>query len=264
MRKTLILFSLFLSFLAVAQSEDNKKEKDKILPVANKEFAEKKYQDAEANYRISVSKGLSETKASYNLGNAIYKQNYHSESKVAYLRTIEKSTSKVEKHSAFHNLGNAYMTEKRYDLAVEAYKNALRNNPSDEQTRYNYALAKQMLKDNPPKDNGGDNKKQDKKDEKQEKNNKDQQKNNENGQDKDKQNQDGNEDKKDSKPKEGNGDKNKDEGKEKGEPKPMPGGMPKERIENILEAVNNNEKQVQEKMNLKKVKAKPTKTEKDW
>jgi tetratricopeptide (TPR) repeat protein len=47
-------------------------------------------------------------------------------------------------------MGNALMELKQYDKAVEAYKNALRNNPSDEKTRYNYALAKEMLKNNPP------------------------------------------------------------------------------------------------------------------
>jgi cytochrome c-type biogenesis protein CcmH/NrfG len=51
------------------------------------------------------------------------------------------------------------MNEKDYTQAVEAYKNALRNDPSDEETRYNYALAKKMLKENPPKD---DKKKDDK------------------------------------------------------------------------------------------------------
>jgi tetratricopeptide (TPR) repeat protein len=262
MKQTLVLFSLLLSFLSLAQTEKKKTEKDKVLPIANQEYSEKKYTEAEANYRISSSKGLSGTKASYNLGNAIYKQKYPSEAKIAYLQTIEKSTSKEEKHRAFHNLGNAYMTEKRYDMAVEAYKNALRNNPADEETRYNYALAKQMLKDNPPKNEGGNDKNKDKKDKQDKNQNKDQQKNNENGDEKDKQNQDGKEDKKDSKPKEGEDNK---EGKnDKGEAKPQQGGMPKERVENILDAVNNNEKQVQEKMNLKKVKAKPTKTEKDW
>jgi hypothetical protein len=34
------------------------------------------------------------------------------------------------------------MKEKIIRKAVEAYKDALRNKPSDEETRYNYALAK--------------------------------------------------------------------------------------------------------------------------
>jgi predicted negative regulator of RcsB-dependent stress response len=51
------------------------------------------------------------------------------------------NTIKTSKHKAFHNLGNVFMKKKNYTEAVEAYKNALRR-PSDEETRYNYALAK--------------------------------------------------------------------------------------------------------------------------
>src|SRR5690606_25186698 len=119
--------------------------KDKILPKANEAFAEKKYTEAEAQYRISNSKGLSGATPSYNLGNSIYRQKQFSESKYAYSQAYEKATTKEEKHKALHNLGNVYMKEKQYGKAVETYKNALRNNPSDEQTRYNYALAKEYL-----------------------------------------------------------------------------------------------------------------------
>ncbi|WP_321539625.1 tetratricopeptide repeat protein [Flavobacterium piscinae] len=130
-----------------------KKEKDKILPKANEAFIEKNYAEAEAQYRISNSKGLSGAKPSYNLGNSIYRQKQFSESKYAYSQAFEKATTKEEKHKALHNLGNVYMKEKQYGKAVEAYKNALRNNPSDEQTRYNYALAKEYLKNNPEDQN---------------------------------------------------------------------------------------------------------------
>jgi cytochrome c-type biogenesis protein CcmH/NrfG len=54
------------------------------------------------------------------------------------LLKIQNTTAK---HRAFHNLGNV-LWMKRITQAVEAYKNALRNDPSDEETRYNYALAK--------------------------------------------------------------------------------------------------------------------------
>ena len=84
------------------------------------------------------------------LGNTIYTIKQPSEAKFAYAKAIEAATTRPEKHQAFHNLGNVFMKEKKYTEAVEAYKNALRNDPSDEETRYNYALAKKMLKDNPP------------------------------------------------------------------------------------------------------------------
>lgn len=227
-------------------------QKDRVLPKANEEYAESKFADAEANYRISDSKFPNKATAPYNLGNSIYKQKQSSEAKFAYAKALKNSKSREDKHRAFHNLGNVFMNEKDYTQAVEAYKNALRNDPADEQTRYNYALAKKMLKDNPPKD---DKKKDDKKD----KDKKDDKKDGE----KDKKDQDKDKDKKDDK---GDQDKKKNDPKQddKGEPKPQPGGISKERLENLLDAVNKEEKKVQDKVNAQKVKGKPVKTEKDW
>jgi tetratricopeptide (TPR) repeat protein len=227
-------------------------EKDKSLPQANEEYAENKFADAEANYRVSNSKFPNRTVAPYNLGNAIYKQNQPSEAKLAYARAIKNTKSRAQKHKAFHNLGNVFMKEKDYTQAVEAYKNALRNDPSDEETRYNYALAKKMLKENPPKDNKDDKDKKDKdkKDQDKKDKEKDKDKKDDKGDDKDKDKKDGNN--KDKKP----------EDQEK--PKPKPGEISKQRLENLLDAVGNEEKKVQDKVNAQKVKGKPTQTEKDW
>jgi tetratricopeptide (TPR) repeat protein len=226
------------------------------LPKANDEYAEKKFVDAEANYRISHSKFPKRTVAPFNLGNAIYKQNQPAEAKFAYASALSNTKSRVQRHKVFHNLGNVFMKEKNYSAAVDAYKDALRNKPSDEETRYNYALAKKMLKDNPPpKDDKNKDKNKDKKDDKKdgEKDKKDQ--------DKKDDKKDGDKDKKDNK-----GDKEKKEDKpgEQGQPKPIPGGISKQRLENLLDAVNNEEKKIQDKVNAQKVKGKPVQTEKDW
>ena len=260
MKQLLLYAVLFFSFATIAQ------EKDKNLPKGNKEFKEKNYADAEAEYRISLSKSPTKAMASYNLGNTIYKQKQPSEAKLAYVKTIENAKTKPQKHKAFHNLGNIFMTEKKYSDAVEAYKNALRNNPSDEQTRYNYALAKEYLKNNPepPKD-----------DKKKDKDKKEKDKDKENKKDDKKDGDKGDKDKKDDKGK-GDDKKDKQDGKDgdgkqdkdsdqKGQPKPQPGNSPsKQRIENLLDAVNNEEKKIQDKVNARKVKGKPVQTEKDW
>ena len=233
--KNYILYILItFSFAASAQ------EKDKTLPKANDEYAEKNFVEAEANYRISHSKFPKRIVAPFNLGNAIYKQNQVAEAKFAYSTALKNTKSRVQKHKVYHNLGNVFMKEKNYSAAVDAYKDALRNKPSDEETRYNYALAKKMLKDNPPpKDDKNKDKNKDKKDDK----------------------KDGDKDKKDNK-----GDKDKKDEKpgEQGKPKPIPGGISKQRTENLLDAVNNEEKKIQDKVNAQKVKGKPVQTEKDW
>jgi tetratricopeptide (TPR) repeat protein len=212
---------LFILFSLTVWSQ----KKDSDLPKANEEFVAKNYSEAEANYRISQSKFPEKATSSYNLGNAIYTQKQPAESKLAFAKAIEKAKTYTEKHKAFHNLGNAFMSEKNYEQAEQAYKNALINNPVDEETRYNYALAKKKNKENPKKE---DKKKDDKK--------KDEEKKDED------------------KPKDDKGDK----------PKPEPSPESKQQLENMLNALNNEEKKVQEKMNKNKQKGTPVKPEKDW
>lgn len=273
------LFTYSLLLFTVLSFAQAKPKKDKDLEKGNKEFKDNDYVDAEADYRISKSKSPTKPSAAYNLGNAIYRQGQSAEAAYAYVAAIKNARTKQQKHMAYHNLGNIFMKEKNYQEAVEAYKNALRNNPADDQTRYNYALAKDMLKKNPPPPQKPPQDNKDKKD--QNKDNKSQQPNNGGGggDQKDKGDKGDNKDKGDKgdqKNKGGQGDE-KNEGdkgdpkegdnKEKGgQPKPEAGPNPsKQRMENLLDAMNNEEKKVQDKVNGRKVKVRPgNKQEKDW
>lgn len=242
MKKLFLHIVLLVSIGIFAQQQ-----KDFALPEGNKQFTKKQYAEAEANYRISKAMNAKRAAAAYNLGNAIYKQNQPGEAKYAYAKAIDVAKDKQQKYAAYHNIGNVFMKEKAYDKAVEAYKNALRNNPKDEETRYNFAYAKKMLKENPPK------KDDEKKDKNKDKN-------------KDKKD-DPKQDQKDNKPKDGD-DKKDDQGKPKEDqnqkPQPKPGNVPKDRMQNLLDAVNNEEKKIQDKVNAKKVKGKPVENAKDW
>jgi tetratricopeptide (TPR) repeat protein len=239
------IFKIVFLLLSVGIFAQQKK--DFALPEGNSQFAKKEYAEAEANYRVSKKINPKRATASYNLGNAIYKQNQPAEAKFAYEKALETAKGKQQKHRAFHNLGNVFMKEKAYDKAVEAYKNALRNNPADEETRYNYALAKKMLKEDPPK---GDDKKEDDKDQK----DKDKEKNKDQKDNKDQNNKD----------QKNNNKENQPEDQKQNNPQPKPKNIPKDRMQNLLDAVNNDEKKVQEKVNTKKVKGNPVENEKDW
>ncbi len=225
-----------------------------VLKKGNELYQANNYVDAEADYRLSASRENKNPDAVYNLGTSIYRQKQSAEAQNAFAKAIKLSKTYAQKHRAFHNLGNALMNDKNYQGAVEAYKNALRNDPADEQTRYNYALAKKMLKENPPKDDK-DKKDKDKKD----KDKKDQDKKDQDKKDQEKKDQD----KKDQEKK----DQDKKEGDQKDDPqkpKPEPGGISPQRLENLLDAVNNEEKKIQDKVNLQKVKPPKQQTEKDW
>ena len=256
MRKIVYIVTLLNCFVHFSQ------EKDKNLYNGNQSFTEKKYVDAEADYRVTESKkSPKKATAGYNLGNSVYRQNQQGEAQIKYIQALEVAKTKEEKHRIYHNLGNTFMLEKKYDLAADAYKNALRNNPKDEETRYNYALAKRKNKDNPPpKDNKKDNKGgggQDNKPQPKDKDGKNDKGNDKKDSDKDNQN---NKDKQGDK-QQGKGDGEKKEDKNEN---PKPSGADKQRIDNILDAVNNAEKKVQDKVNAKKVKARPVSNEKDW
>ena len=152
-----IVYTIVLLISGVLFSQ----EKDKNLFEGNQSFEQKSYTKAEADYRITESKkSPKKAVAGYNLGNSIYRQNQPGEAQIKYIQALESAKTKEEKHRIFHNLGNTFMLEKNYDLATKAYEDALRNNPLDEETRYNYALAKKKKKENPPP-KGNDDKKKD-------------------------------------------------------------------------------------------------------
>ena len=224
--------------------------------------------EAEKKYRLGVSAKQNNAAGSYNLGNAYYKSELYDEAMLRHLEAINNSDLKLEKHKAYHNIGNTLMRQKRCKEAVSAYKNALRNSPSDDESRYNLALAQECAKEQG--DGEGEDKDKDKDENKDDKENSDENKDNEEknkdkgGEDEEKKEGDDKEDE-DGKPKDDNGNQNdKDPKKDKGQPKPQPGKMSPQQVKNLLEAMNNEEKKVQEKMNASKTKGVKIQTEKDW
>lgn len=255
-----IIINLSFAFSQDKKKADEKPRVDKFLPKGNEAFKKKKYAEAEKNYRLSNGQAPNVAKSAYNLGNSAYRQQAPSESKNYFSKALQNAKTKEEKHYAFHNMGNVMMNEKNYQGAVDAYKNALKNNPKDEETRYNYALAKKLLKDNPPPP---DDKNQDNKDQNQDK--KDQKDKQDQGDNKDNKDKGDDKDKKDNKDKGDNEDKG-DKGDNKDDQKPQPqgGGADKQRAEQLLKAVENEEKRTQDKVNAEKAKGTPIRTKKDW
>lgn len=274
------LSAFFLTFISLAQDDVMDKSRLKALKnsqnltwEANKELSENNFVGAEADYRRAISKSEENVVAPYNLGNAYYDQDSYSEAFGRFKQAGELASDKSDKHRAFHNMGNVFMKSKEYQKAVEAYKEALRNNPNDEETRYNLALAKEMLekdKENQKQDNKEEN--EDQKDQKQDQQNEgDNQEDNKGQQeqdDKEDPGKQGEEEKEENK--EGEGDDKKEESKQppqseqEQEQKPRPNQLSPQQIQNLLEAMQNEEKKVQEKMDAKKVKGVKLKNVKDW
>ena len=255
-----------------AQDADEKlkelKEAQEFLSDASLALQEDAFPIAEADYRKAISLDPSNETGKYNLGTAYYGKNKNTEALNRFKQAASVATTKSEKHRAFHNLGNTLMNEKNYAEAVEAYKNALRNNPTDDESRYNLALAKDMLEKNPPQDDEGDDENKDKDDKKEEA------EENKDGSDGDpKEDQEKGEDEKEDK---NEGDDEKDKGKpdepedqkegdkKPQEQKPQPGQLSPQQVKSLLEAMNNEEEKVQQKINAQKQKGAKIKSNKDW
>lgn len=272
---TLLLVGI-LGFSGFAQEDDKARLKAErkatdLVYDANALLGEENYVEAEMEYRKAISKAPNKAVGSYNLAHSYYKKGSFKEALYRSEEAAKNASSKDEKHRAYHNIGNILMQNELCKEAVEAFKNALRNNPNDDETRYNYALAKECAEQQ--KDGGGEDNKEDENKEEEKDKEKDEKKENDKNEDQDKKDE-GDKDKKEGdkeedengKPKDdqkdGKGDK--DEKDKNQKPKPKPGQMSPQQIKNILEAMQNQEQKVQQKINAEKQKGAKVKTEKDW
>ena len=263
-----LLFFMTL-FVGTAQEIDPKLLESNAYVFEGNSIVGEDFIEAEKKYRLAVSTKQNNVAGSFNLGNAYYNSELYDEALLRHLEAVENSSSKAEKHKAYHNIGNILMQKKQCKEAVSAFKNALRNNPSDDETRYNLALAQECAKEQGDGDGNDEDKDKDKdenkdeKDDSNEKQDKDE-KNKDKGDEEDKNEGDDKEDK-DGKPKDDKDDqKNKNPKDDKGKPQQQPGKLSPQQVKNLLEAMNNEEKKVQEKMNASKTKGVKIKTEKDW
>ena len=145
----------------------------------NKQFRLGQYDKAEVSYRKAVEKNPKNPQAAYNLGNALMAQKKDSAAVQQFEQSARMETNPLRKSAAYHNMGVICQTHKMYDDAIEAYKNSLRLNPNDDETRYNLVLCKHLKKkqDDKQKQNqqykddkqNKDDKKDDQKDQKQDK-----------------------------------------------------------------------------------------------
>ena len=253
MNKLLLLVSVFFIFKSNAQEIAIDKESNNLTLDGNIEFAENNLVEAESLYRKSISKDSLNLKAVYNMGNSFYKNELKDEAINQYRSSIKKTSDKDLLHKSFHNLGNVFMQNQDYQNAVDSFKKALLNKPSDDETRYNYVLAKELLK-NQQKNNKKDDK--DKKNDKDKKEDKDKKNDKHKKDDKNKKDDKKEEEKKDNKS------EKKNDNKENNNPKPNK--ISPEQLKNLLKAMDNEEKKVQNKVNKNKVKGSPIKNKKDW
>lgn len=180
---------VFLPLLANAQSDRQ------LIRQGNKQFRAGNYAESEVLYRKAVEKNPRNSQAYFNLGNALLGQRKDSSAVSQFEASAKLETNPIRKAKAYHNMGVVCQGKKMFGEAIEAYKEALRNNPTDDETRYNLALCKrqqqqqQQNQDNQQNQNKDQNKDQKQDKDKQDKDKQDQQKQDQQKKDQQKQQQ---------------------------------------------------------------------------
>ena len=233
MLQKIYIISLLLLGGIVSVHAQQKTDRD-YLRSGNKLYNDSLFIKAEVDYRKALDINPKSTDAMFNLGNALLMQQKVKEAMEQY-----ESVSKVEKDKSklaeiYHNMGVILQSAKQYPQCIEAYKESLRNNPKDDETRYNLALAQKMLKDQQQNQQNQDQQQQqqEQKEDKQEQNQDQQEQDQKNQQQQQPQQQNKNE-------------------------------MSKENAQQLLNAVMQDEKNVQEKVK-KQIQIQGKKLDKDW
>ena len=214
----LILISLCFSHIGAMAQTDRQ-----LVRQGNKLFRSGDYANAEVSYRKALEKNDRNTQALYNLGDALLAQNKDSAAVVEFEKAAKAESNDLRKSMAYHNMGVVCQRHKMFGEAIEAYKQSLRLNPNDDETRYNLELCKRQQKQQQNQQN------QQNKDNKDQKDKQDQQKQQQQQQQQQDQQQ---------------------QQKKQQEPK-----MSKDNAEQLLNAAMQQEKQTQERM--KKVQQQP-------
>ncbi|MDR2232066.1 MAG: tetratricopeptide repeat protein [Tannerella sp.] len=179
--KIQIIIVIIAGLLFAADITAQKAERARIRE-GNKLYQKEQFTEAEIAYRKSIEVNPRSFEGTYDLGNALYKQQKYPEAAEQYQTLAAQSERIVADNpdnisrlaQVFHNLGNISMQSKEYGKSVEAYKQSLRLNPADDETRYNLALAQKLLQ-NQQQEQNQDQKKDEQQEQQQEQQNQEQQ-----------------------------------------------------------------------------------------
>ena len=276
--KTYIFIVLTLGsfFSVIAQSER------KMTRNGNTNYETGNFIDAEINYKKALEKNSDLLEAQFNLGDALVKQERFDEALEAFEKVSTSTEDQNLKANALHNKGNVLLSQQDLEGAIESYKDALRVNPKDHETRYNYTYVKKLLEEQQQKqdqEKNEDNQENKEDKEQNEENNDNGDQNNENSKNKDQENSENEDEKQDQQDEVDNNedeteqdqqDKGQTDGEDSNEenqgeqPKPRENKLSPEEAQRLLDALNHQEEKVQDKMKKHKLKGVKVKIEKDW
>jgi Ca-activated chloride channel homolog len=247
-RKFMKTTFITLTIVIASAFYTNAQEERSVIREGNKFFEQKEFEKAELNYKRALELNEEESNIWKNLGAAQYLNGNFYNADSSFNKTLEYAKTNKEKANAYYNIGNTRLQAGDYENSIKAYQNALKLDPTHDQSRYNMAVATKIQE----QQQGGSGEKQ-----QQDKNQQ-----NKEGQSKD---QNNNKDKKEEG--QGNQDKEKDGEKDKNEknqPQPKENQMTREEMERFLESLQQKEKDVQKKLEKEKFEKQQRVVEKEW
>ena len=236
---------LMLASPVMLQAQSDRSE----VRAGNREFKKGEFREAELDYKRALEEDSTSVTAKYNLGNALYKTGSYSEAEL-YLKGLGdslKSVSASKASDCFHNSGNLALKQKKYQEAVDAYKESLRLEPDNFETKSNLAYAQKMLKEQQQQQQQQQN-----------------QQDNQNQQDQNQQ-QNQNQDQQDNRDQDNQQDQNRNQDQQDNQNQQNQPQITPQAAQQMLQAIEDKEKQTQDK--VKKVKAQQQKSkekEKNW
>ena len=229
--RILLLLGLFLLISASMMGQAERK----FIRQGNKEYKDEKFDESELLYRRALDKDNESYAGEFNLGDALYKQEKFEDAARNFEELTENEEDPIKLSQLYHNLGNSHLQANKLEESIEAYKNALRNNPSDEETRHNLAFAQSML--------------QQQQQQQQQDQNQDQNQDNQDKKDQDQDQQDQDQDKEE---------QNQDQDQQQDEQQQQQQQISKEDAARMLQALQQDEQKLQEKLQMG-LKAEPEK-----
>lgn len=258
--KTMLRRILFLLVVALTTTGLQAQTDRQYVRKGNKYYMRGDFEKADMEYMKALSLNENNTQALYNRGCANMQE--HPDSAIRFFMEAGKlEPNKIRKAMAYHNIGWMYHINQKYDEAIEAYKEALRNNPSDNETRYNLQLAKLQKKKQEQNGGGGQNQDQqdqDKDKQDKDKQNKDKQDQNKQDQNKDQQNQDKQDQQDQNKDNQGKDNKNSDEQPVQQQQ------ISDDNAERLIQAATQQEKRTQDRINKALQQPRRRNLQKNW
>jgi Ca-activated chloride channel family protein len=236
-----LIICMYMLFSVSLNAQSDKK----FIRQGNREFEKNRFPDSEISYRKAIDKKKESPDAVFNIGDALYKQNKFEDAGKQFIQNINMNDDKSKKSAGLYNLGNSMLKANKLEESIEAYKGSLKLSPDNNEAKYNLAYAQDLLKqqqeqkqqqDKDKQDQNKDNKKEDQKKDQKDQNEKDKDQKKDQNQNQDKQNQQ----------------------------QQQQQGISKDDAQRLLNALANDEKNVQEKVKLAKAAKAKIRTVKNW